>query len=148
MGTDIHVFIQIYNNGWKLIKIIIDDANPSHHRFYIMYNVNCCSFGIVDEKDFEMEDLLYDIDFDLSRDYESFAVLASVRGRGAVQKGWPEIDPLLYNIIEEFHSKTYFTEDEINAFGDLINMREMKILLKKVKEKYNYPVRFLIGFDS
>jgi hypothetical protein len=161
MGTDIHVFIQIFNGTWKLIKMVIDPSNPSHNRYCMGFNVNNCNFDIVNYQkcncndDCEcIDDFLQEIDFDLSRDYQSFAKLAYVRYRNddiecQLPKGWPEIDDNLYHLTNDLHSNTYFTDVEIEAFTEKYQViNEMKMLLEKVKAKYNCPIRFLIAFDS
>lgn len=143
--------------------MVIDPSNPSHH--YDL-NFNSCTFDIVHhyhqcdeycEIDCEyIDNFLRQIDFDLSRDYRSFAKLTGVRRYNKYEdieyqlpKGWSELDVNLYNLTADLHSKTYFTDVEIEAFPEgyqVIN--QMKILLEKVKAKYNYPIRFLIAFDS
>ncbi len=150
MGTDIHIFIQIFNGKWLLLKKIYDKANPSGYNIDILEDIefNC----ICDEYNeyCECNDLLYEkIDFDGDRDYDSFGAIASIRGRnGRTPKGLPELDDKFYQYIRDYHSHTYFDEDELKEMEDITTVCNMLNYLNKVKTRYDYPVRFILCFDS
>ncbi len=154
MGTDCHLFIQIFNNQWLLLKQIYDISNPNKnfnldiledYEFYCD-NTDLCNHGELCYHCYNI--LLSKIDIDISRDYSSFAALASVRGQGRIPKGLPDIDYKLKCILNDFHSHTYFNENEINELENLYAIIEIKKILKQTKERYSYPIRFIICFDS